>query len=446
MELIYTWRIWARDNQIAPASLPDGRPWDNWLILAGRGFGKTRSGAEWVHEQVAGGAMRIALVARTAADIRDVMVEGESGILATAHPSRTPKWNPSNRRLTWPNGAIATTFSAEEPDSLRGPQYEKAWADEIAAWNYGQQAWDQLQMVLRLGKQPQCCITTTPKPTPLIRMLVKDLGTVVSTGSTLDNRANLAPGFTEKLLRKYGGTRLGRQELFAEILEDNPGGMWRREDIDGSRVDEAPPMKRIIIAVDPAATANAQSCECGIIVMGVGIDGHAYILADLSTVATPQEWAIIVVNAYRKWKADRVVTELNIGGALVEMVLRTVDRNIPYKGVRAARGKAIRAEPVAALYEQRRVHHVGEFTTLEDQLVRWDPANLPTGGHHSGDASQEMTEEQRTSQSDRLDALVWGLTEIMVESIPDASRQIPRSFPTSFAPAASTNVSERFQW
>jgi len=447
LDLIYSWRLWARPNQIAPESLPDGRPWDNWLILAGRGFGKTRSGAEWVHEQIASGVMRIALIARTAADIRDVMVEGESGILATAHPARVPRWNPSNRRLTWPNGAIATTFSAEEPESLRGPQYEKAWCDELAAWTYGPQAWDQLQMVLRLGKHPQCCITTTPRPTPLIRMLVKDPGTVVTKGSTLDNRANLAPNFTDKLIRKYGGTRLGRQELEAEILDDNPGGMFRREDIDSARVAVAPAMKRIIIAVDPAATANAKSCECGIVVLGVGIDGHGYVLEDLSVVATPQEWAVVVVTAYRKWKADRVIAELNLGGALVEMVLRTVDRNIPYKAVRAARGKAIRAEPIAALYEQKRVHHVGEHQFLEDQLIRWDPANLPTGGHHSSDATREMTEEQKAAASDRLDALVWGLTELMVEGIPDASRSLPKAFPTSFhTPSTSTEVDGKFQW
>lgn len=448
LDLLYTWRIWARPEQVAPEG-----DWDHWLILAGRGFGKTRSGAEWVHEQIANGARRVALVARTAADIRDVMVEGESGILNTAHPGRRPKWNPSNRRLTWPNGAIATTFSAQEPNSLRGPQYEKAWCDELAAWSYAQETWDQLQMVLRLGQHPQACITTTPRPTPLVRSLIADAwspgrvgGTVVSKGSTFDNAANLAASFSAKLFRKYDGTRLGRQELYAEVLDDNPGAMWKREQIEKLRVREAPDMKRIIIAVDPAATADAQSCECGIIVAGVGIDGHGYILADLSEVNSPGEWAKTVVKAYRAWKADRIIAEVNLGGALVEMLLRTVDRNIPYKGVRAAKGKAIRAEPVAALYEQGRVHHVGEWPELEDQLVCWDPGNLPTGGAHSGagGAMQGATGDARTS-SDRLDALVWALTELMVEGIPDASTGLPRAFPTKFNTQGGA-MGGKFQW
>lgn len=442
LDLLYTWPLWARPEQLAPPGT-----WDYWLILAGRGFGKTRSGAEWVHQEVAAGTRRIALVARTAADIRDVMVEGQSGILATAHPARRPKWNPSNRRLTWPNGAIATTFSAQEPDSLRGPQYEKAWCDELAAWTYAQATWDQLQMVLRLGKHPQACITTTPRPTPLVRSLIADPGTVVTRGSTFDNRANLAPSFAAKLIRKYAGSRLGRQELFAEILDDNPGAMWRREVIDACRVPKAPDLRRIVVAVDPAATANAKSCACGIVVVGVGIDGEGYVLEDLSTVASPNEWAEIVVQAYRRWQADAVVAEINLGGSLVEMLLRTIDRNVPFRAVRAARGKAIRAEPVAALYEQRRVHHVGELAELEDQMVQWDPGHLPTGGVHSGahGAAQAEVGEARTS-SDRLDALVWGLTDLMVEGIPDASLELPRAFPTRFRSTHSSQLGARFQW
>ena len=437
LDLLYTWRLWARPEQIAPPG-----DWDHWLILAGRGFGKTRSGAEWVHEQIAGGARRIALVARTAADIRDVMVEGESGILNTAHPAKRPKWNPSNRRLTWPNGAIATTFSAQEPNSLRGPQYEKAWCDELAAWAYAKETWDQLQMILRLGAHPQACITTTPRPTPLVRSLIADAwvpgrggGTVISRGSTFDNAKNLAPSFASKLYRKYNGTRLGRQELYAEVLDDNPGAMWNMDRIEELRVTKAPEMRRIIVAVDPAATADARSCECGIVVAGVGVDGHGYLLQDLSVVASPGEWAEIVVKAYRDWKADRIVAEINLGGALVEMLLRTVDRFIPFKAVKAARGKAIRAEPVVALYEQGRVHHVGEWPELETQLVTWDPGNLPTGGAHSGagGAMQGAVGDARTA-SDRLDALVWAFTELMVENIPDASHGSPRATSAPFAP------------
>ena len=416
------WRLFARPDQLPPLG-----NWTTWMILAGRGWGKTRTGAEWVHQKVRSGSGRIALVARTAADIRDVVVEGESGLLATAHPDWRPVWNSSNRRLTWPNGAIATTFSAEEPNSLRGPQHDAAWCDELAAWSYAQETWDQLQFGLRLGKHPQVCVTTTPRPTPLVRMLVSDPRTAVVRGSTFDNRLNLAPAFLEQLQRKYEGTRLGRQELFAEILEDNPGALWKREQIESTRVREAPALRRIIVAVDPSSTDNAQSCECGIIVAGVGYDGHGYILDDLSMVASPNEWALAVKNAFYKWKADRVIAELNLGGSLVEMLLRTVDRSIPYTAVKASRGKAIRAEPVAALYEQGRVHHVGELFELEDQLVSWDPSIAPERTHKNavresgaGGPMQGVRGRARTS-SDRLDALVWALTELMVEGIPDAS-------------------------
>jgi phage terminase large subunit-like protein len=396
-EVLYHWPLWARPPQLAPEG-----DWDNWLILAGRGFGKTRSGAEWVHQRIRGGVMRMALIARTAADIRDVMVEGESGILATAHPKWRPNYEPSKRRLTWPNGAIATTFSAEEPDSLRGPQYESAWADELAAWKYGPETWDQLQMVLRLGKRPQCVITTTPRPTPIIKSLVADRfdplrggGTVVTRGSTFDNKANLAPSFLRKLERKYAGTRLGRQELEAEILDDNPGALWKREWLDNLRVRSHPQMVRVVVAVDPAVSANASSAETGIIVAGLGKDGHGYVLEDRSLSDSPARWGAEVVTAFHTRKADRIVGEVNNGGDLVESNIRTIDRNVAYSAVRASRGKATRAEPVAALYEQGRVHHVGALPKLEDQLVDWDP----TSGAPS---------------PDRLDALVWALTELML--------------------------------
>lgn len=396
-----------------------------------------------MHEKVAAGARRVALVARTAADIRDVMVEGESGILATAHPGRRPVWNPSNRRLTWPNGAIATTYTAEEPNALRGPQHEIAWCDELAAWSYAQETWDQLQFGLRLARNPQTCVTTTPRPSPLVRALVSDPKVHVTRGHTYENATNLAPAFLEQLKRKYEGTRLGRQELFAEILDDNPGSLWRRDQIEAFRVSSHPEMRRIVVAVDPSSTDNAQSCECGIVVAGVGVDGHGYVLEDRSTVASPNEWALEVVAAYKRWKADRVIAELNLGGALVEMLLRTVDRSIPYRAVKAARGKQVRAEPVAALYEQGRVHHVGELVELEDQLVMWDPSAVPERMHRhqvreSGAKGpmQAATGRARTS-SDRLDALVWALTDLMVDGIPEASNGSFRAFSAGFAPKAN---------
>lgn len=440
LDLLYTWSLWARDEQLAPPG-----SWMTWLILAGRGWGKTRTGAQWIHEQVARGARRIALVARTAADIRDVMVEGESGILNTAHPANRPVWNQSNRRLTWKNGAIATTFSAEEPNGLRGPQYDAAWCDEVAAWSYADATWEQLQFGIRLGKDPRVCVTTTPRPTPLIRSLVNDPKTVVTKGSTYDNHLNLAKNFLESLRRKYDGTRLGRQEIYAEILDDNPGSLWKRDQIDKLRVHSAPSMKRIIVAVDPSSTDNSESCECGIVVAGVGADGHAYILEDLSTVASPNEWAVTVVEAYRRWEADRVIAELNLGGSLVEMLLRTVDRHVPYRAVKAARGKAIRAEPIAALYEQGRVHHVGEFPELEDQLVQWDPNSAPVRRHREavvetgpGGAMQGARGRARVS-SDRMDALVWALTDLMIDHAPEGPSGLPRTFKSGFGSDGGEN-------
>lgn len=397
LDLIYSWRVWARPEQIAP----DG-DWDVWLINAGRGFGKTRSGAEWVHEQIDDGVMRIALVGRTAADCRDVMVEGESGLLATAHPLYMPRYESSKARVIWPNGAIAKMFSAEEPEALRGPQHEKAWCDETGAWRYAQETWDQLQMVLRLGKHPQAVVTTTPRPTPVIKSLLADKfvqgngGTIVTGGSTYANKSNLAKSFIRKLLKKYEGTRLGRQELHAELLDDNPGALWKRPVIDDLRVSKIPDLVRIVVAVDPAVTAELTSDETGIVVAGLGSDGHGYVLDDKSILDSPAVWAKEVVAAYRKWKADRIVAEVNNGGDLVETNIRTVDRDVAYRAVHASRGKAIRAEPISALYEQGRVHHVGSFPKLEDELCDWDP-----------------TSSKRSPN--RLDALVWGLTELMLE-------------------------------
>lgn len=394
LELLYTWRLWARPEQLAPLG-----NWHFWLILAGRGWGKSRTGAEWVHEEVERrGPCIVHLVGATSADVRDVMIGGPSGLLATAHPKRRPLYEPSKRLVTWPNGARALAFSSEEPERLRGPQCHLAWSDELAAWRYADDTWDQLNFGLRLGDDPRVCITTTPKPTKQIRDLRDDDHTVLTTGSTFDNKANLAKPFLDRILKKYGGTRLGRQELYAEVLDDNPGALWKRTKLDELRVrvKDVPDLVRIVVAIDPAVSATATSAETGIVAAGLGSDGHGYVLDDKSLMGSPAAWASAAVDLYHARKADRIVGEVNNGGDLVEANVRTVDRDASYKAVRASRGKQTRAEPIAALYEQGRVHHVGSLPELEDQLCDWDP----TTGSRS---------------PDRLDALVWALTELMLE-------------------------------
>lgn len=390
-ELLFDWQFLARPDQLPPAG-----DWRTWFIRTGRGWGKTRTAAEWVRDQVANhGRKRIALVAATAADARDVMVEGESGLLACYPDDERPLYEPSKRRITWPNGAIATTYSADEPERLRGPQHDAAWADELAAWNRAREAWDMLMFGLRLGADPQIVVTTTPKPMTLLREIEESADTVTTTGSTYANAANLAPVFLSKILRRYRGTRLGRQEIDGERLDDIPGALWSRQMIEDARVSVPPPLKRVVVAVDPAVTSGEDSDDTGIIVGGLSCDGHVYVLEDATCHTSPDAWARAVVAAYARHRADRIVGEVNNGGELVETVLRTVDASIPYTAVHASRGKRVRAEPVAALYEQGRVHHVGEFAELEDQLVCWVP-----------DAADSP---------DRLDALVWMVTELVVE-------------------------------
>ena len=387
-EILEDWRFWARPDQIAP----DGN-WRVWLIMAGRGFGKTRCGAEWVHEQIRQGRERIALVGETKADVRDVMVEGESGILATAGRNR-PLYEPSKRRLTWPNGAIGVCYSGDEPDQLRGPQHDAAWLDELAKYRYAEETWSNLDLGLRLGESPQAVITTTPRPVQIMRELVADELVTVTRGSTYDNLQNLAESFAKRIVERYEGTRLGRQELHAEILDDVVGALWSREMIDAHRLRETPPhFERIVVGVDPAVTSGEDADETGILVAGM-IGNRGYVVEDLSGQYTPQEWAIQAIKAYYKYNADRIVAEVNQGGDMVEHTIRTVDRNVSYKAVRAARGKILRAEPIAALYEQGRIHHCGTFAALEDQLCMY-------------------THESRDSP-DRLDALVWALTDLML--------------------------------
>jgi predicted phage terminase large subunit-like protein len=392
------WRAKARPEQLAPLG-----DWLVWLILAGRGFGKTRSGAEWTQEAAeAEPKARIALVGATAADVRDVMVEGESGILSIAPKWARPTYEPSKRRLTWPNGALATLYSADEPDRLRGPQHSHAWADEVAAWSYADDAWNMLMMGLRLGTHPRCLVTTTPRPIKIIKGLLAraEQDVVVTRGSTFDNAANLPPNFLATIKKRYEGTRLGRQEIHAEVLDDVLGALFRREWIERDRVKEAPmEFSRIVVAVDPAVTNKEGSDETGIVVAAKGQDGHAYVLEDLSGRMAPDEWARRAVEAYRRHRADRVIAEVNNGGALVENTLRVVEPELSYKEVHASRGKAIRAEPISALYEKHRVHHVGTFDELEEQMCAF---------------ASDFDRKRAGYSPDRLDALVWAVTELMV--------------------------------
>ena len=342
---------------------------------------------------------RIALVAETSADARDVMVEGESGILGVHPKDFRPLYEPSKRRLTWPNGAVATLYNATEPDQLRGPQHDLAWADELAKWHYARETWDQLQFGLRLGDDPRACVTTTPRPIPLIRELVNERRVHVTRGKTTDNAGNLAATFMDQMRAKYEGTRLGRQELDGEILDDVPGAFWTRAMLERASVAELPEMSRVVVAVDPSGTGGADDDgdEIGIVVVGRGVDGRGYVLEDLSCKLSPDAWARRAIEAYYRWEADRLVAERNFGGAMVASVIRTADRNVSYKEVTASRGKSARAEPVAALYEQGRVSHMRGLSDLEDQMT------LMTMGGYAGEGSP-----------DRVDALVWGLTEVLL--------------------------------
>lgn len=390
-EALTDWRFWARPEQIAPPG-----NWQGWLILAGRGYGKTRVGAEHVAKFASENpGCRIGLVGETAADTRKVMVEGESGLLNVGPASARPKYQPSNREVRWPNGSIATTYNGLEPDQLRGPQHHMLWYDELAKMRYAQEAFDQGMFGLRLGDDPRWIATTTPRPIPLIRQLIKQSGVVVTRGRTADNLSNLAPSFRQNVIDRYAGTRLGRQELDAEILDDAPGALWTRRGLDENRVASAPPLCRVVVAVDPAVSTGENANESGIVVCGLADDGHAYVIDDCTGVYTPDQLARQVQAAYRLYSADRVVVEVNQGGALVAAVLRSVNANLPITEVHATRGKYVRAEPVAALYEQGRVHHVGAFAALEDQMTVFTPERLNTG-----------------VSPDRVDALVWGMTHL----------------------------------
>jgi len=413
--LDYDWRWWARPEQLAPA----GQEWVTWGIIAGRGAGKTRSAAEFLRDEVESGRSRYPfLIGADAADVRDVMVEGESGILAISPPWFRPKYEPSKRRLTWPNGIVGHLFGAHDPDSLRGPQSDLIWCDEIAKWKYPTQAWDNAVLGNRLGFHPRRVFTTTPKPIRLVRLLMgKDPSqrglppdpTVVLAPAmtTYDNLANLAPSFIQEVLHKYQGTRLGRQELLGHLLEDVPGALWTLKMIEDARTFTVPEtFVRIVVAVDPAVTAHEESNETGIVVCAKTEDGLGYVLRDLSGRYTTEQWAQKVAEMFYHYHADRVVAEVNNGGDLVETVLRSKDPGISYKAVHASRGKLTRAEPIAALYERHLIRHYGEFPELEEQMTSYAPDAIPT--------AQEKRKEKSISP-DRMDALVWGMTELMLK-------------------------------
>lgn len=398
--LLHDWRgFLARPDQIAP----DG-DWDIWLCLAGRGWGKTETGARWVKEQVEAGAKSIALIAETQKDLEEVMVAR----LVKICPDIKVKYKPV--RVTWPNGAVALGYNGTEPNQLRGPEFDTAWVDELAKYRYARETWDMLQFGLRLGDHPKVLATTTPRSTEIIKAIVAGQeGKVhVTRGATLDNKANLAASFLRKVYQRYEGTRLGRQELNAEVLSDLPGALWAQSQIDAYRVSAAPDLARTVIALDPAVTNTEESDEHGLIAVGAAADQVGYVLEDGSVSGSPLEWARAAIAMYHKHGADAIVAEVNNGGDMVAHTIRAIAPNVNVIEVRASRGKHIRAEPVAALYAQGRVRHVGQFPELENQMTQF------TNEGYQGDASP-----------DRADALVWGLTELfpdMVDTVPDAAK------------------------
>ncbi len=400
--LLYDWPFWARPDQLPPAE----DSWLTWVVLGGRGAGKTRTGAEWLRAQMEGRRPRLtgacgraALIGETFADVRDVMVHGPSGLLAVAAPGFRPQFEPSKRRLVWPNGAQAHLFSSEDPDSLRGPQFDAAWLDEFAKFAHPRTTWDMLQFALRLGRRPRQVVTTTPRPDPALKAILNDPGTVISRAPTAANRAWLAPGFIETVTARYGGTRLGRQELEGELLELPEGALWTPDMVDRARCEFAPGLARIVVAVDPPASHGPEADECGIIVAGRDGRDMGYVLADRSVQGmSPLGWARVAVSSYHAFAADRIVAEVNQGGEMVRTVIAQADPAAAVRTVRATRGKAVRAEPVAALYEQGRVAHVGVFPQLEDQMFAF--------GAEAGGPSP-----------DRVDALVWALTDLMLGTV-----------------------------
>ncbi|MCL4711695.1 MAG: terminase family protein, partial [Pseudorhodoplanes sp.] len=399
--LLSDFDAFAHPYQLPPLVAANGEDWKTWLLIGGRGAGKTRAGAQWVRKlALSQPRSRIALVGETFADVRDVMIEGESGLLAIHAGSERPLWQPSRRRLEWKNGAIAQAFSAEDPESLRGPQFSAAWADELAKWRHAEATFDMLQFGLRLGERPRQVVTTTPRPLPLLKRLMADPANAVTRASTRDNAFNLAPGFLDTVLARYAGTRLGRQEIEGEIVEERPDALWSRALIESVRVAQAPPLARVVVAVDPPASAREGADACGLLAAGRAADGSVYVLADESAGGlSPAGWAARAIALWRRLEADALVVEVNQGGDMVRAVIAQADASVPVTVVRASRGKWLRAEPVAALYEQGRVKHAGVFPALEDEMCDFGLDGL-SGGR----------------SPDRLDALVWAVTALTFEA------------------------------
>ena len=388
--LLSYWDLWARADQLPPSS----QDWTIWLILGGRGAGKTRAGAEWVRRCARQKDVRIALIGETYNAARAVMVEGASGILSISPDKERPVFLPSKRQLFWQSGAVAELFSASNPEALRGPQFHFAWSDELCKWQYAEDTWDMLQFALRLGEAPRQMVTTTPRPTKLLKKIMRSKQTAITRATTYANKDNLAPSFFNDIIKNYEGTRLGRQELDAELIEDNEAALWQRALIDSHRRARPSSLVRCVVAIDPPASAHRHSDACGIVAAGIDDNKHLYVLADYSRQGlSPSAWAKVALQAYRAHQADRVIAEVNQGGNMVEAVLRQLSPDVSFRAVRASYGKKHRAEPIAALYEQGRVHHCSLFQALEDQMCSWTGASY--------DASP-----------DRLDALVWALTEL----------------------------------
>lgn len=415
LALPYVFDFWALEHQLPPAG-----NWRTWVIMGGRGAGKTRAGSEWVRSEVEGSrpcdpgrSRRVALVGETIDQVREVMVFGDSGILACSPPDRRPTWESSRKRLVWPNGAVAQVFSAHEPESLRGPQFDAAWVDELAKWKKAEDAWDMLQFGLRLGQTPRQVVTTTPRNVGVLKRILDNPSTVVTHAPTEANRAYLAQSFLEEVRARYAGTRLGRQELDGVLLEDAEGAMWTMAMLEGLQIEKAPDLDRIVVAVDPPVSGNEASDSCGIVVVGARLTGSpqdwsAVVLEDATVQGTsPRGWAEAALAAMARHGADRLVAEVNQGGDLVETVVRQVDPMVPFRAVRASRGKAARAEPVAALYEQGRVKHVRGLGTLEEQMCQMTVRGFEGRG-----------------SPDRVDALVWALQELILD--PAAKFRRPR--------------------
>ncbi|WP_444511949.1 DNA-packaging protein [Phyllobacterium meliloti] len=384
---------------------PPYHDWRTWLILGGRGSGKTRAGAEWVNSIVHGfppfkqpAALNIALVGETLADVREVMIDGPSGIMAVSRTDR-PRFEATRRRLVWANGATAAMFSSEDPDSLRGPQFGAAWCDELGKWKHAQETWDMLQFGLRLGENPKQIVTTTPKPIALLKALMNDSAVLVRRMRTVENNANLAQSFLAHMGKLYGGTRLGRQELDGELIEERRDALWSRSMMEEIYRADVPEMQRIVVTIDPPASATRKSDACGIVAAGVDAEGIGWILADESFApAKPIQWAKRSIQLFYRLEADLIVAEINQGGDMVAAVIAAEDNTVPVRGVRANRGKALRAEPIAALYEQGRIRHAGRFPALEDEMCDFTHAGLSNG-----------------RSPDRVDALVWALSELMLK-------------------------------